>query len=338
MSYRADLSLFDFVGIRESFGEREKTLLAYPASFLAPFGLLALSLSIMFYEDLPPRYSSSGFFIGAASMIVGCIMMAGRGDIFNFLIIVFWWLLQRPILGKKMLPGGIIFKSSILFLISLSLLAVVFIAVIRSDVKDEKVSALLQFHTNSLKMDDDIQDFLMDINPVSANTIGEVMIYWSHSVIYFDKVYSDWELSPTIVTAFSPFIERRLEALDLIPSGAERWQHWTNITTSYGLYPNAFGAAWYQLIVSLGRIGGLAAAILIAFFSGKMYVKARIEADFRCLLISSLFFIFFILWFQASAFIYGVFEYTMVIALLGVTFLKKLVRVTFSYPQIQYDS
>lgn len=323
-SKNLNLDFTDFSVMRDSFADREATLFAYPGNLLAPFCLIALGSSIAFYEKLPILYRTYGIFIGMALMVFSSLLLAGRSDLVNVFILAGWWLLQRPLFGFGILPKGKLIKIIISLLLILLMVTIVVLSALRSADKELQVIRLLQFNENSLEVSDPVIEMFSNIDPILANGIGEAILYWSHSVVYFDKMFANWDLSPTLVTAFSPFLERRLEALGVIVTGTERWSQWENILSSYGLRPHAFGTAWYQMIISFGRFFGMVVALGVAYMSGKIYAIARMERSFHKLFISSFLFLFFFMWFQSSVFTNPICEWGMIVALLGSNFINKL--------------
>lgn len=317
------LSVLDFVTVRETMGEREATLLAYPGNLLFPFCTVLLGASILYYEWISGLWRIFGIVFSSLAIALISLMLAGRSELVNLLILIYWWSLQRPALGLPIFPASKLLRLFILILFGF-LLSMLFILAILRSASDNQLLSLLTAHANTLSLSSWAQDLIANQNPFIANGLAEFFLYWSHSVVYFDKLYNNWDLQPTIFTAFSSFMDRRVSSLGFTPDFEARWGNWINIMGAYGYYPNAFGTTWSQIVISLGKFFGLITAVIIAFVSGRIFVQAKIGGDFRKRIISSILFLFFFLWFQSSVFINPIFEWGMIIALFGPKFVFRL--------------
>ena len=317
MSYTGAVSFTDVESVRAEYtGARAATIWAYPADMLAPFCFIVMAVSIVMYEHLPKRERYTGFAMGIVFAILTSFLHAGRANVINTIIFASWWFLVRPAFGRKILPEARVFKIAFLAILASLAVAMCIISVTRSSKQEKQLDALLWFMSKNVEINPQLLDRLESFDPTVGNSVGEALLYWTHSVPNFERVFLHWDLPPDWIAVFSPVLSRRIEGI-ISPRAKDAWDAWRSIQATYGAVPNSFGTTWFQMVKSYGRIGALAVSWFLAYVAGWLFAKAWRTRDFRRFFISSLFFAFFFLWFQGSAFLYPVFEWSMLITVLG---------------------
>ena len=124
--------LFEATALRGVLRYREATLLAYPGNALIPLCSVALGLTILYYERIPRSYRIIGVLLGLVPPIVVSLLQAGRNGIVFQIVLLSWWLLQRPSWGLPILPRGISVRPALLVFVAASLSLIVTISVARS--------------------------------------------------------------------------------------------------------------------------------------------------------------------------------------------------------------
>ena len=318
-------AFFDPAALRTLLRFRKATLFAYPGNILYPFCSVALGLAILHYERMTFFYRLTGVLLGFFPTIALTIGQAGRNGIVFQIILVSWWLLQRPAWGLPIIPHRIIVRIIFLAFIAVSLYSLVTIAVMRSS-SSNQYQSLLSTNAESVRLSDHVKDVLDRVDPTVANGLAEALMYWSSPVVYFGHIYQDWTAESTLVSVFSPVLHRRLASLGVVPSPEQISNLWASILDRVGLWPNAWGTVWYEMIVSFGRFGATMIALGIAFFSGIVFARSRRRGDFGHLYLSSIFFVFFFLWFQVSVFSEPLFEWGLFLAIFGRRLLHRFDR------------
>jgi len=317
--------LFNPIAIRNYFLDRMTTWFAYPGNILFPFCSVTIGVVLLHYEKMPTLYRILGLLIALIPPFLLALGLAGRQGIIQLFLLIVWWCLQRPSLGQPIFPRSHMLRISIVMVLILIIFTIGVIAVSRSE-QVSQYNALLLFNENSIKIDDTIKDELDrldEISPFFSNFIGEATLYWSAPVVYFDRVFNSWDFPLTYVSVFSPFLQRRLSSLSLVPSQEDVNAYWKGMLWNYDLFPNAWGTTWTQMVQSLGRVGGMFAALIVAYISGVVYVWSRKTLNFAGLYMSSMFFCFFFLWFQFTVFVSPLFEWGIFWAFFGRSFLRK---------------
>ena len=179
------------------------------------------------------------------------------------------------------------------------------------------------FNANSVHLSSDVLYALEPLDPVIANGIAEALIYWSSPVVYFHHVYEYWNLPPTIFSGISPFVHRRLTGLGLVSSTESLSNHWRDLCYNAGLFPNAWGTTWTQVVQSLGRVLGMLVCLSTAFIAGRLYAVSRQRGQFRGFFLSSILFYLFFTWFQFSAFAQPIIEWGLILGLVGGRFFRQ---------------
>jgi oligosaccharide repeat unit polymerase len=301
-------SSLDLFAIRRSFADREATMLAYVSNLLTPFSLMLLGLTLVLFEQLTPTKRLIGLGMGIGVPMLISLGLGGRSQIVDLIILVPWWLLQRPLLGKPLFPGKL---SGFLMGLSVFAVAVWFLAVVsvsRSFAGEMQFAEVLYYNTNTVSLSPDITNFLYESDPTLATGLSEALFYWSSSIAAFDILYSHWQLESDLFRSISPVLYRRLAVLGL-PSQEQISDEQKYILRSFNVPPNMFYTATFGLISSFGRVGAFLVQMLLAFIAGRAYVQARRKVSFTYMYLSSLFYLMFFLWFQSFLTSYPIHEY-----------------------------
>lgn len=305
----------DFVTLRETFSERQITPFAYLANLFGPFSIFTLGLTIMCYERLTLMKRCFGLVVGTMHQVIGSIGLAGRGGIVEVIIWIVWWLLQRPLLSRPIIPKTPTWR----FGFPIAMLGAVFllglIAVYRESGYQTRHEAIITFNKNVITPAPWFLDVVEDLSPVMADVITEAVMYWPATVAAFDKIYHDWNLEPAPFSYFFPIIHRRLASWDLSSSSQAMWEHQTHVLLSYGIYPNMFLTTPGTLIMALGKVAGAFSQVLLAVLGCYVFVLGRVRKDLVYLYLSGIFFLYFFSWFQKSLFVYPIYEYSLYIVL-----------------------
>ncbi len=301
-------SSFNLYIIRQSFSGREVTPFAYFSNLLAPFSVMLLGVTLILLEELSLSKRALGLAIGIGVPMVYSVGLAGRSAIVDLLVLMPWWLLQRPVFGKPIFPGrirgfvvGVLAVVSVLYLLTL-------VSVSRSRQGEQRFLEVLWFNKPTVVASPTLEDSLYKVSPTLATGLSEALFYWSAPVVVFDKLYKHWGLPPDYMSALSQVLHRRLVSLGL-SSLIEAENERAIILLSYGIWPNVFSTAAFDLIRSFGRIGAFIAQIVFAMIASYLYVRARKERVFAYMYLSSLFYLMFFLWFQRILTSYPLHEY-----------------------------
>lgn len=303
-----DYRNLDFVAIRQTFYQQEPTLSAYMSNMLSPFSLMLFGLTILLFEELGLLKSLLGLIVGAGVPVILSVGLAGRAAIFDILVLCIWWLLQRPVLGKKILPKHKLLLFVIIVIIIVAFWLILSISIIRSPQGSARYAEVLGYSKSMVLVSPNLDELAYKINPLFAAGLSEALTYWTSPIAAFDKLYKHWGLAPDYMSALSPVLSRRLVLIGA-PSFAEIAEHQSAILLLYGIWPNIFLTATFRLIVSFGKIGAFIAQIVLAVIASCIYVRARRRPSFTYMYLSSLLYLMLFLWFQGILTLYPLHEY-----------------------------
>ncbi|MBN2345264.1 MAG: hypothetical protein JXO51_02665 [Candidatus Aminicenantes bacterium] len=301
----------DLVAIRQGFAQRQPTLFAYPGNLLAPCALMALGLTLLYYERIHPLKRLAGLFVGLGVPIMTALGLGGRNYIFDLLVMVPWWLLQRPLRRAPVVPRRFSWRVLAPAAALLLFVALALISMMRSPEGADQYEAVILLNRDAVTLEPRLQEKLRALRPELATILSEAFFYWSAAVPTFDKVYAHWRLPPTWLSPFSPLLHRRLSAWGIAPSSEQVTEHYGRIVWPYGIWPNGFSTASKDMIVALGRAGGLLAQALLGLAAGLLFVLSRKRCDFMMSFLSSVFFLVFFLWFQGGTLGHPLYEYAL---------------------------
>jgi len=298
--------------LRLTFSEREASFFSYSSNILIPFSSIALGLTLLFYENIPRWKRLMGLGVGIIIPVFCSLGLGGRAYIFDLLIIIPWWLLQRPAWGRPIFPPGIRWRAGLLFIFPIGLLVLSSISVSRSAYNIDQYKFAILINKAKVSPTPKTIEFIeatASIDPRLAVGITESLLYWTGPLAVFDKMFYHWDINPTYVSAFSQVLHRRLESLDIIPSISKIWMNAGNINRSYGFFPKTFYTTPFSLIVSFGKICGFIIQPLLMFLATLIFIKSWRQKHFMYNYMASLFFLSFLLWFQAPISYYPLYEY-----------------------------
>ena len=310
----ASVSLVD---VRDRFSGRTTTILSYVSNLLSPFSAATLGIVIFYFESIPVWLRLFAFISSLATVLGLSVGLGGRYYVLNFLLLLGWWLMVRVRVGKSNL-----LKRRGLFLIALSFAVgvaclLVGLTVVRSAYRENQGAFMLTLSQRCAIPSQAVLDYTEDINPVVATGVYEALLYWTTSISTFDKVFYHWSMPPTFVSSLSPIVERRLVSLGLIPSPEERYEEWAVILQGYGIFPNGWATVSFNLVESFGKVGGFLFSMVFALFAGYLFARACSTMNFLLLFLSSLCWLFFVLWFQRPITLEPMYEYGVYFAVIA---------------------
>ena len=300
---------FNMIAVRLYMPNRVPTMLAYIGNLLIPFSSMALGLTILFFDKYNKLSRIIGFVVGIGVPVLAALGLGGRGRIFDLMVLIPWWMLQRPVWGYPILPRGAVTRLGILLVVAVGLWSLFAISKVRSPFGEEQYELAIKFSSPLVTPSDQTVQILGKLNPTIANGVIESLFYWTHSVPVFDLIYNQWDLSPDLVGVISPVVYRRLETFGIVPSSIEIKENYNRITTSRGVPSNVFTTVLSSIIISFGRIGGIAFTLILSWFSCSIFIASRKKRQFIYTYLSSILFLSFFLWFQFSTTRYPIYEY-----------------------------
>lgn len=302
------LGTMSLAQIRQVFATRPTTAFSYLSNLLLPFSSFALGLTLVFWERLPVRARLAGLGVGIGAPVLTAVGQAGRGYIFDLLILIPWWMLQRPVWGQPVLPRSRFVRLGGLLVLGVGVASLGVISSVRKS-GDHQYRVSMGYFKYTTVPSAPVVRLLERLPPPLANGLTEALLYWTHSLPTFDKVYQDWNLAPDLLGSVAPVLSRRAQALGLVPTTTQRVEHYEEITLRYRIPSNGFATVPSALIYSFGRRGGLLFSVLLAGLAAWVYAVARRRKEFVLLYLSGLVFLSLVLWFQRPLGAYPMYEY-----------------------------